>query len=312
MPRRRGQPELACIQVTVPSGFETQAPARGGNPLRKQFGKRALGAHAAAEGHGVVAAATHVVQPAHDVPGPERIVVPQPIPEQHLHLLGQAQQHAAGPLGARPAAASRANSSAWSVSTGTMGATTTPQGTPAAASAPKGSMPRAGLLAHGSRRRATPWSRVVTDRSDQVAPSHGRENAEISQHQRVLGDHGHRACALGEHFQHRAGDAAMALGGLVDVAVGAHGDGLRPVEGPRQLRARHLRGVRFGIQPGLEVEPQGEIQSGAARPGVAVDAAVLAASIGIGRKGKRHAVRVVARHDAAGKFGSDCGAQPGR
>src|SRR3546814_12702311 len=63
--------------------------------------------------------------------------------------------------------------------------------------------------------------------------------------------------------------------------IGAQRDGLGLVGLARQLLAQQRRRLRLGDDLGLEVEARRVAEPGMARPREAVDAAVLAAAVGI-------------------------------
>ncbi len=126
-----------------------------------------------------------------------------------------------------------------------------------------------------------------------------------------LGDDADRVAAVEQQFQHAAGDAPVPLGRLVGVGVGAHGEHLAAVAGLAQGVCQQLRGARLGEDAGLEIESGREVQVRVARPGEAVDAAVLAAAVGIQRLLERQVRRVVAGNDRARRVHADHGARVG-
>src|SRR5947199_347087 len=81
--------------------------------------------------------------------------------------------------------------------------------------------------------------------------------------------------------------------------IGAEGDRTRSVAGLGALGAQQLGGVGFGEELGLEVEAGRKLQVGMPWPLVAVNAAVLAAAVGIDRRDKADVGRVVVREDRA-------------
>lgn len=84
-------------------------------------------------------------------------------------------------------------------------------------------------------------------------------------------------------FQQAARQAPFALDGLVGVGGRADIDGRRLVARPAQFRAQGLDGVGLGHQPGFEIQAGRIAQVGMGGTGVAVNAAVLAATVGIDR-----------------------------
>src|SRR4051812_11416383 len=105
--------------------------------------------------------------------------------------------------------------------------------------------------------------------------------------------------AFGEHLEDLARDAVLALDRLVAVGVRPKRDRARLVAGLRELLAQQLRGIGLGEELGLEVESRRELEVAVARAGIAVDAAVLAAAIGIDRAVEADIGRVVVRDDRA-------------
>src|SRR5690606_39594720 len=76
-----------------------------------------------------------------------------------------------------------------------------------------------------------------------------------------------------------------------------------------ELGAQQLRRVRLGEQPALEIEPRREIVTGVARPREAIDAAMLAAAIGVDRAVEADIGRLVAGDDRPWPLDGDGGAQ---
>src|SRR5690606_36592718 len=79
-------------------------------------------------------------------------------------------------------------------------------------------------------------------------------------------------------------------------------DRLAAVAGTGELRGEQLRGVGLGEEARFEVQPRRQAEVPVVGPGVAVDAAVLAAAVGIDGEIERNVRRAVARDDAAGVF----------
>ena len=102
-----------------------------------------------------------------------------------------------------------------------------------------------------------------------------------------------------QHLEHRARDPELLLDRLVGVGVRPHRDGLGGVAGLCQLLLEELGGVRLREQLGLEIEPGREPLIGVGRPREAVDAAMLAAAIGVDRAVEADVGRVVPRDDGA-------------
>ena len=113
--------------------------------------------------------------------------------------------------------------------------------------------------------------------------------------QRGLGDDADRMAGLGQHLQDAARDAVAALDRLVGIGVGAQRDRAWP-RSPARRAPRCSSPAAFGLgdEPGLEVVPGRQAEPGVARPGEAVDAAVLAAAIGVDRAVEGDVGRAVA------------------
>ena len=117
----------------------------------------------------------------------------------------------------------------------------------------------------------------------QAPLGHRRQDVDVAQHQGGLGDDPHRVGAGGQHLEDLAGDAEPALDRLVRVGVGAQRDDPAAVFRVAELPLQDPGGVGLGEQAGLEVQPGREPQIGVARAGVTVDAAVFAPPVGIDR-----------------------------
>ena len=142
-----------------------------------------------------------------------------------------------------------------------------------------------------------------------VGASHGAEDVEVALHPCGLGDDHHRMPAFGEHFEDGAGDPEIALDRLVGVGVGPQRDRGALVSRLAELRAQQGRGVRLEHEPGLEVEAGREPEVSVARPGVAVDAPVFAAPVGVDGAVEGEVRRVVPGDDLAGRVSGEGGAE---
>ena len=89
--------------------------------------------------------------------------------------------------------------------------------------------------------------------------------------------------AFREHLDDLPRDLPLALDGLVGIGVGAQRDGRAAIGWLRQFRAQQLRRLRLGEQFGLEIQPRRKIEIAVAGAREAIDAAVLAAAIGVER-----------------------------
>ena len=84
-----------------------------------------------------------------------------------------------------------------------------------------------------------------------------------------------------QHLENAAHHLILAFDRLIRVGVGADRDGARLIIGRRQFLFQKRRRVGLHEQLGLEVEPRRQPQEGMRRPREAIDAAVLAAAIGL-------------------------------
>src|SRR3979490_2711595 len=87
--------------------------------------------------------------------------------------------------------------------------------------------------------------------------------------------------AFRQDFQDLPRDPVLALYRLVAVGVRSQRDRAWRVAGLGKRVAQKLRSIGLGEELGLEVEPGRELEIGVARPRIAIDAAVLAAAVGI-------------------------------
>ncbi len=87
---------------------------------------------------------------------------------------------------------------------------------------------------------------------------------------------------------------------------------LRHIAGRAQFLGQQRGGIGLGEQPGFEIHPRRHAQIGVGGPGEAIDAAMLAAAIGIDRLVEGNVRRLVAGDDGAGGVVDDFGAQRGR
>ena len=115
----------------------------------------------------------------------------------------------------------------------------------------------------------------------QVARRHPPQDVEVAQHAGRLGDDGHGMAESLQHLQHAAGDAQCPLDRLVGIGVGAERHRPRHVAGPAKLLFQKRRQVGLDVEQRLEVETGRVPEIGMGRPGVAIDAAMLAAAVGV-------------------------------
>ena len=133
----------------------------------------------------------------------------------------------------------------------------------------------------------------------QVALGHVAQDVDVARDELALGDDAHGIVELAQHAEDLAGDLQLALDRLVGIGVGAHGDHVGPVFRRGELGVQKLGGVGLEQDLGLEIEAGREAEIGVGRPREAVDAAMLAAAIGIDRAVEADVGRGVARDDGA-------------
>src|SRR5690606_37814524 len=115
-----------------------------------------------------------------------------------------------------------------------------------------------------------------------------------------------------EDFQRLAGQALLALDRLVGIGVDAQANRLRYVAGLAQLLLQALGQIGLDDQPGLEVDARRHVPVGMAGPGETIDAAMLAAAIGIHRTVEADVRRLVASNYRPGSLGPPLGGATGR
>ena len=102
-----------------------------------------------------------------------------------------------------------------------------------------------------------------------------------------------------QHLENAAHDPVLALDRLIGIGVGADRDHARLVTRRRQFLLEQFGRVGLGEQFRFEIEPGRQAEIGVGRPREAVDAAMLAAAIGIDRAVEADIGRVVAGDDLA-------------
>ena len=110
-----------------------------------------------------------------------------------------------------------------------------------------------------------------------------------------------------QHFENAAHDLPLALDRLIGIGVGADRDHARLVILRRQFLFQQLRRIGLGEQFGFEVEPRRQAEKGVGRPRKAVDAAMLAAPVGVDRTVEADVGRIVAGDDLARGIDRDRG-----
>ena len=115
----------------------------------------------------------------------------------------------------------------------------------------------------------------------------------------VIGD---RVPGFEQHFEDGAHDPVLALRRLVGIGIGTDGDGLDAVARRPEFAAQLRRGVGLDEDFLLEIESGRQAEIGVGRPGIAIGAAVLAATIGIDRTVEADIGAVVAGNDRLGRL----------
>src|SRR3546814_8805189 len=88
---------------------------------------------------------------------------------------------------------------------------------------------------------------------------------------------------FGEHLDYRPRDAPLALDRLITVGIGADRERSDLVAPLGEFGAEQLCRIGFGEQLALEIEPRRQVVKGVRRAREAIDAAMLAAAIGVDR-----------------------------
>ena len=135
---------------------------------------------------------------------------------------------------------------------------------------------------------------------DEVAGGKALEDVEVAQHAGGFGHDRHRMTESLQHLQHGAGELERALHRLVGVGVGAERHRPGDVAGLAELALQQRRELGLEVEQGLEVEAGGVAEIGVGGAGVAVDAAMLAAAIGVDRAIEAEVGAGVPSHGALG------------
>ena len=160
---------------------------------------------------------------------------------------------------------------------------------------------RGGVAARGSITRASLRSSVVTESATLARPSFAMAER-MSMSRVTSADLVTIADGMAEfpqHFQDRTHDAVFALDRLIGIGVGADRHHRRAVARLAQLGFQQLRRVRLEQKLRLEIEAGRQAEIGVGRPRETIDAAMLAAAIGIDRAVERDVGRAVPRDDGA-------------
>ncbi|MNH25280.1 hypothetical protein D3C79_852660 [compost metagenome] len=103
-----------------------------------------------------------------------------------------------------------------------------------------------------------------------------------------------------EHLKQAPGQQMIALDGLVRVGIGPQVDGRADITRLAQLLFEHFGGVGLGDQLGFEIQPRGKVPIRVGGAGIAVDTAVLAASVGVDGAVEGQVGRSIAADDRLG------------
>ena len=136
-----------------------------------------------------------------------------------------------------------------------------------------------------------------------------RDQVDVALDQRALGGDQHRVAEVAEHFEQTPHQRIALLDRLVGIGIGAEGERRRPVAGGGKLACERLGGAGAGDEAGFEIQPRRQAEKGVAWPGEAVDAAVLAAAIGVDRAVETQIGRGVAGDHPARPLLGDLGAE---
>ena len=136
---------------------------------------------------------------------------------------------------------------------------------------------------------------------------------EVAFDQRRRGDHRERMTAFLQHLENLAGDTQSALDGLPAIGIDAQRDGTAATAWPRQFGPQQPGGDRLAEQAGLEVQTRRQAQARMRGVDKAVDAAMLAAAVGIDGLLEGYVRRRIAGDDGAGRIDADlCGMRAGK
>ncbi|MHC2633141.1 hypothetical protein ACVME5_005795 [Bradyrhizobium liaoningense] len=141
----------------------------------------------------------------------------------------------------------------------------------------------------------------------EVALGHPGQNVDVAHHQRRFGDDADGMAGAFQHLEDSAHDLSLALDRLVGVGVGADRDHPGFVAGGGELLLEQRRRLGLHEQLRLEIQPRREAEIGMRRSGEAVDAAVLAAAIGIDRAVEADVWGIVAGDHLARGVDTDTG-----
>ena len=141
----------------------------------------------------------------------------------------------------------------------------------------------------------------------QFALGHAGQDVDIPGHEVRFGHDTDRMAGAIEHLQDAPHDPVPPLDRLIGVGIGADRDGARRVACRRQFAPQLLRRVRLHVQLGFEIKPRGMAEIGMRRPREAIDAAMLAAAIGVDGPIERDIGRIITGDDFAAGIDRDLG-----
>lgn len=248
-----------------------------GKTLGQQLGKHAFTAHARTKPAVVQLAAPALADQAQYMRSPLRVMVLQPLLEQWRHFQRQAQHHVGRALCAGFPGSLQQAFQFTVIDHRDHRRTQHTHWHTRFAQYPDSPQPCAG--------RGRAWLQhpleIIVQRGQadhyprQALAGHLGQQVEITQHQRTLGDNGHRMAKTQQNLKQPPGEHVLPLDRLVRVGVGAQVDRRAHVARFAQLLRKHVGGVGLGNQLGLEIEAGGKVPIGVRGAGIAVDADVL-------------------------------------
>ena len=289
--------------------LQPQLRARQPEPRAQHLGVGTAAAHPAEEIRVVVPAPTHPGDQRHNLARPVGVVRIEPGPEQRRDLVRQA--HRQRERTAR-ACVFRRRQDRLDLVVGDRRDDRRHRHEHRHASrrqrADRGDAPGRCRGARLQRPRRRPVEAGHRHRDRREAPRrHRSEDVDVARHAVGLGGDRHRMPELGEHLEAGAGDAVRRLDRLVGVGIGPHRDRAALVAALRQLGPEQGGCTRLGGQARFEIQPRRQAEIGVRRPREAVDAAVLAAAIGVDRAVEADVGRRIAGDDRARRLQRDLG-----
>ena len=143
-----------------------------------------------------------------------------------------------------------------------------------------------------------------------VVESHLAQDIDVPGDEVVLGDDRDRVHEIAQHLEAAAREFEPPLDRLVGVGDSRDGQHPRPPGAPGERGAEQLGRTVLDEDPALEVESGRESQVLVGRPGVAVDAAVLAAAVGVERCVEAQIRTSVPGYDRPGAVRNELGPGP--